>query len=114
MEGKPEFHFGNEFGYLSGVIYPNDFVTAISVTFIGEAYLNFKYAGIIVLGFFGLFFAYFYKKIFSSKKYHIWLFVYLTILPTLLYFGGSFTLYFAGLLKIVPFSYLIGRYCTKK
>jgi hypothetical protein len=113
-KNKPEFHFGNEFGYLSGVIYPNDTITAISVTFIGEAYLNFKFAGALVLGFFGLFFAYFYKKIFSSKRYLVWLYVYLTILPTLLYFGGSFTLYFGGLIKIVPLSYLIGTFCIKK
>lgn len=112
--GKPEFHYGNEFGHAVGILYPRDDITSISVTFIGEAYLNFSFAGVVVIGFFGIFFAYFYKLIFSSKNYLTWLFVYLTILPTLLYFGGTFTLYFGGLIKLVPFSYLIGYYCSKK
>lgn len=113
-ESKPEFHYGNEFGHLIGMLYPKDVVTSISVTFIGEAYLNFRFFGVFVIGAFGLFFGFFYKQIFNSKHYSIWLFIYLVILPTLLYFGGTFTLYFAGLLKLVPFSYLVGYYCLKK
>lgn len=113
-ESKPEFHYGNEFGHLIGMLYPKDFKTSISVTFIGEAYLNFNFFGVFIISFLGIFFGFFYKQIFISKNYEIWLFVYLAILPTLLYFGGTFTLYFAGLLKLVPFIYLIGLYCTKK
>jgi hypothetical protein len=35
--------------------------------------------------------------------------LYLIAIPTLLYVGGTFGLYFGGLIKIIPFYYMIGR-----
>lgn len=108
--GKPDLHYGNEFGYVSGIISPSDTLTSISVTFFGESYLNFGFAGLLPLLIIGFLFGIFYKNINTSKHAETWLLVYAISIPTILYVGGTFALYFGGLIKLLPFYYVVGRF----
>jgi hypothetical protein len=108
--GKPDLHYGNDFGYYAGYLSERDLVTSISVTFFGESYLNFAYLGLIPLLFIGYVFGYIYRKTFASKHIETWLLLYTVLIPTILYVGGTFALYFGGLIKLLPFFYIIGRF----
>ncbi len=107
--GKPDLHYGNDFGYYAGYLSEGDTVTSISVTFFGESYLNLGYFGLIPLLFIGFLFGYIYRKTFASKHIETWLLLYTVLIPTILYVGGTFALYFGGLIKLLPFFYIIGR-----
>jgi oligosaccharide repeat unit polymerase len=97
-EDKPGYHYGNMFGYYSGYLSEGDLKTSISVTFIGEAYNNFKWLAPIVMFLFGMFFTYIYIKAIKNKSVN-WVFLYILTFPVLLYPGGTFVLYFGGLVK---------------
>lgn len=58
----------------------------------------------------GLIFGLIYKQTRVSRRSETALLVYAIMLPTVLYIGGTFALYFGGLLKTLPFYYLIGRF----
>jgi hypothetical protein len=106
---KPELHYGNEFGFVTGYLSADNFTTSISVTFFGEAFLNFGLGGVIPLAAMGFLFGIVYRKIHTSNRQETWLLVYSVCLPTILYIGGTFALYFGGLIRLVPFFYLVGR-----
>lgn len=108
--GKPDFHYGNEFGYVAGFVSTGDTATSISVTFLGESYLNFGLGGVAPLAAMGLIFGLIYKQTLFSSRQETALLVYAIALPTVLYIGGTFALYFGGLLKSIPFFYVIGRF----
>ena len=97
-DDKPNFAYGNEFGHKTGLLSSYNESTSISVTFIGEAYLNFSWLAPIVMLLFGLFFTYFYNKA-KRRKSVEWSFLYILAVPILLYPGGTFALYFGGLVK---------------
>lgn len=107
---KPDIHYGNDFGYVAGFISSDDIRTSISVTFFGEAYLNFGFGGLVPLTIMGFLFGVPYKNINASKRRETWLLVYSVMIPTILYVGGTFALYFGGLIKLLPFFYLVGRF----
>jgi hypothetical protein len=95
---KPDFHYGTDFGQAAGILGPLDWTTSISVTFPGEAYLNFGWSGAAVM----LFMAFAFSSIYyQSRTSSAWLLCYFVALPTLLYIGGTFALYVGGLLKLM-------------
>jgi hypothetical protein len=106
---KPEFHYGGEFGRDAGFIASTDYLTSISVTYFGESYLNFSFFGVIVLLLMSFSFSWLYKKHKTSKHSETWMLCYLIALPSILYIGGTFSLYIGSLLKIIPFYYVLGR-----
>lgn len=97
-DNKPGFHYGNEFGYKAGFIDISNENTSISVTFIGEAYLNFSWVAPLVMVGFGWFFTWLYVSGKRSGSIN-WFLLYILSLPILLYPGGTFALYFGGLVK---------------
>jgi hypothetical protein len=105
--GKPEFHYGNDFGHAAGYLGIDDEATSISVTYFGEAFLNFSWLGGIAMFAIAFIFTTLYKLAAASSDRITGAMMYLLCLPSLLYLGGTFTLYFGGLLKILPFFYLI-------
>jgi len=111
---KPNFSLGTKFGHASGILdYSNKF-TAISVTFIGEAFLNFAWFGIGVWFVFGLIYSKIYMVINRGANNAVLLLMYLLLLPNILYIGGTFTLYFSGLLKLLIIFYFIGIFMLNK
>jgi hypothetical protein len=107
---KPTLHYGNKFGHVAGYLSKSDMETSISVTFFGEAYLNFGIGGLFPLIGIGFIFGFFYYRMQNSARSETWIMIYSIILPTILYVGGTFALYFGGLIKLVPFYYVIGRF----
>lgn len=107
---KPDLHYGNEFGYVAGLVSTRDTATSISVTFFGESYLNFGLGGVAPLAAIGLIFGLIYRQALTSSRRETALLVYSVALPTVLYVGGTFALYFGGLIKALPFFYAIGRF----
>jgi len=106
---KPNLHYGNDFGYLSGIIFAGDSLTSISVSFFGEGFLNFSWFGAGVFFLIGIAFNVIYQQHRSGARTETWIFVYAVTLPTIMYVGGTFALYFGGLIKLIPFAYLLGR-----
>lgn len=106
---KPSLHYGNEFGYEGGFISATDTRTSISVTFIGESYLNFRWVGSVMFVFLGWTFSRVWQNSQSSPNRQTWVLVYLVMLPSLMYLGGTFAMYIGGLFKTVPFYYVLGR-----
>lgn len=104
---KPLFDYGQEFGRVSGFLGVDDDSTSISVTYIGESYLNFGWLGWVPMFGIALFFAALYKRTKVAEDRATWTLLYVISLPSLLYFGGTFATYFGGLLKILPFFFLI-------
>lgn len=104
---KPEFHYGNDFGHAAGYIDFEDEATSISVTYLGEAFLNFSWLGSIVMFGIAFIFTLVYKFARGSRDRITGTVMYLLSLPSLLYLGGTFVLYFGGLLKVIPFFYVI-------
>jgi hypothetical protein len=101
---KPDFHYGTAFGHAAGMIHGADHQTSVSVTFFGEAYLNFLWMGVLVMFVIGIIFSLIYR--FASVGYSrvTWIFLYMLTLPEILYVGGTFALYFSGLFqKLVLF-----------
>lgn len=106
--GKPNLHYGTEFGHAAGYLSNDDWETSISVTYFGEAFLNFGWAGLWPLFVIGLLFGTIYRRAKSSYCGETWLLVYAVMLPTILYIGGTFALHFGGLIKLLPFFFLVG------
>lgn len=108
--GKPDLHYGTDFGQAAGILSSGDWLTSISVTYYGEAFLNFGWVGLFVMLVMGILLGVLYKKATTSAHRETWLLVYVVALPTILYVGGTFALHFGGLLKLLPFFYLLGRF----
>jgi hypothetical protein len=49
-----------------------------------------------------------YRQTLRSPRRETWLLVYASALPVILYVGGTFALTFGGLVKILPFVYVVG------
>lgn len=96
---KPKVMYGNEFGHWAQMIKSSDPFTAISVTLIGEAYLNFHIAGIFVGALLAAIYASFYRfnsRIFSRESSTL---IYAGAAPTILYIGASFALYISAIIQ---------------
>jgi hypothetical protein len=108
---KPDLHYGTQFGHVSGLSYPSDWATSISVSFPGEAFLNLSWGGVLVMFVLGFGFSALY---YAQRRGVRWQFLYLVSLPTLLYIGGTFAIYFSGLAKLLLFFYLISLWITAR
>lgn len=106
---KPDLHYGTEFGQAAEFLSPTDWLTSVSVTFFGEAFLNFGWGGVLPLFFMGGMFGAMYRTARIAARCETWLLVYLTAVPTILYIGGTFALYIGGLVKVLPLFWLVGR-----
>jgi hypothetical protein len=95
---KPTFSYGTEFGHRSGILDTGDDVTSISVTLFGESFLNFGVAGALVSLCIGVIFGVIYRWFRNSRREDA-LFLYVASLKVVVYVGGTFTLYFLGLVK---------------
>jgi hypothetical protein len=95
---KPDFHYGTEFGHAAGLLDPTDPTTSISVSFPGEAYLNFGWGGVLAMMAMAAAFSFFYER---TRRGPIWQLLYMVCLPIVLYIGGTFALYFGGLAKLL-------------
>lgn len=105
---KPDLHYGTEFGHAAGYLSKGDWLTSISVTYFGEAYLNFAWGGVVPVLLMGAVFGWLYRQTLTSKHRETWLLLYLVAMPTILYTGGTFALQVGGLIKLLPFFYVIG------
>lgn len=108
---KPGFHYGTVFGQEAGFIDFTDTTTSVSVTFFGEAYLNFAWFGVFVIFVFGIFFTWLYQKAVRSLNPTMIL-LYMITVPVILYIGGTVALYFGGLAKGLIFYYLLGTFMS--
>ena len=106
---KPNFHYGTEFGHATGIITDsNDWFTSISVTFPGEAFLNFSWFGCVVFLVMGFAYSLLYQWARLSRWSQTGALLYAITLPTILFVGGTFALHIGGLIKFLPFYFLIG------
>src|SRR5262249_4279841 len=105
---KPDLHYGTEFGQAAGLLYLDDWTTSISVTFPGEAFLNFGWFGFIPLFFIGTAYGLLYEATNHSRYQPMWTLLYAITLPTILYLGGTFSLYVGGLIKVFAIYLLLG------
>jgi hypothetical protein len=104
---KPDFHYGTEFGHSSGLLENYDSLTSISVTFIGESFLNFAWLGVIPLVLMGAIFTFIYTQMDRTAHKQTWALIYAVTLPTILFCGGTFALYFGGILKTWTLFYFL-------
>lgn len=112
--GKPDLHYGTEFGHAAGMAGPTDWESSTSVTFVGESFLNLSWAGPAAFLGFGFFFGAIYLRRDRTIFPQTWILLYLLVVPVVLYIGGTFALYFGGLAKLLPFYYVIGRIMTRR
>ncbi|HKY71736.1 MAG TPA: hypothetical protein VJL88_07430 [Nitrospira sp.] len=106
---KPDFHYGTEFGHASGIITnSNDWFTSISVTFAGEAFLNFSWLGCLVFVMLGGVYGLLYEWARRSRLPQTGALLYAITLPTILFLGGTFALHIGGLMKFLPFYLAVG------
>ncbi len=104
---KPYFHYGTLFGHDSGILAVNNLMTSISVTYIGEAFLNFMWAGIVIFIIFG----YVSEKLYLKAKdgiNPIWVLFYMLYFLPMIYVGGTVAMYFGGTIKLFVFYSLVG------
>jgi hypothetical protein len=105
---KPDMHYGTEFGHAAGYLSANDWHTSISVTFVGEAFLNFWWLGFIPFFLIGTIYGFIYNNAERGTHRQTWVLLYAVTLDTLLYVGGTFGGHFGGLLKLWPMYFVIG------
>lgn len=109
---KPSFNFGNEFGHYAGFLHYSDRKTAISLTYFGEAVLNFGWAGAVVFFAYGMFYGYFYRKARDMGSASI--LYYTVLLQVIMFIGGNFILYYGGLIKIFILMYALNYFMLNK
>lgn len=105
---KPDLHYGTEFGHAAGLLYIDDWITSISVTFPGEGFLNFGWLGFIPFLPLGAAYGVLHKASRDSHWVQTATLMYAICLPTILYIGGTFSLYIGGLLKLLPLYGFLG------
>lgn len=105
---KPDLHYGTEFGHAAGLLYIDDWITSVSVTFPGEGFLNFGCLGFVPFFPLGAGYGLLYKATRDSRWEQTSTLLYAVTLPTILYIGGTFSLYIGGLLKLLPMYALLG------
>ena len=113
-KNKPDFSFGTEFGHAAGILDYSNKITSISVTYMGEAFLNFQWLGVFVFFIFGLGFSIIYKWVLLGRKDSTRLLIYILILPSAIYIGGTFAQYFNGLLKLILIFYFLSIFISEK
>ena len=104
---KPAFSYSVEFGHVAGLTETSDWVSATSVTFPGEAFLNFGWLGFLPFMLFGAGYSLIYEIARCSSWKQTGLLLYAMTLPTIVYMGGTFSLFFGTLMKILPFYSLL-------
>jgi hypothetical protein len=111
---KPDFHYGTEFGHASGIITDSDdWFTSISVTFPGEAFLNFSWLGFLIFIALGAAYGLLYEWARHSRWPQTGVLLYAITLPTILFLGGTFALHIGGLIKFLPFYLAAGWFMTQ-
>lgn len=106
---KPDLHYGTEFGHASGLLTDiDDWYTSISVTFAGEAFLNFGWFGCLVFIFTGFGYGLLHEMARESDFRPTALLLYAIALQTVLFLGGTFALFFGGLVKVLPLYAFLG------
>jgi len=111
---KPDLSFGTEFGHASGMLKKTNNVTSISVTYIGEAYLNFGFFGMAIFFLYGIVSSVLYNWVLRRKNSSTRVLIYILILPSAIYLGGTFSLYFCGSIKILILVYFLSKFMTNK
>ena len=112
--GKPYFDYGQEFGRAAGFNGVDDFATSISVSYYGEGYLNFGWAGFIPMIFIGCCFAMVFRCARRAKDRATWTVLYVICLPSVLYFGNTFASNFGGLAKLLPVFFVVCAWMRRR
>jgi hypothetical protein len=105
-KSKPDFELGNYFGRMHGFVSDTNEQTSISVTFVGELVWNFGPWGILGMFFVGIVNAMIYTFL-RPRRSVVGLCVYAAVWPTLAYVGGTFALYYGGMLKAALIVFLV-------
>lgn len=105
---KPLFSYGTEFGQAAGLLDPDDWITSISVTFPGEAFINFGWIGFMPFVLIGVMYSLIYRAHQCWRQEQTGMLLYAITLPTILYIGGTFALFMGGLMKLLLLYSLIG------
>jgi hypothetical protein len=106
---KPDMHYGTDFGHASGLLTDiDDWYTSISVTFVGEAFLNFSWLGCAIFVLTGFGYGLLYERARASRYSPTAVLLYAIALQTILFLGGTFALYFGGLVKVLPLYAAVG------
>jgi len=111
---KPYFDYGQEFGRAAGFNGIDDFATSISVSYYGEGYLNFGWAGFIPMILIGFLFSIVYRCARRAKDRASWTVMYAICLPSVLYFGNTFASTFGGLAKLLPLFFLVCAWMRRR
>ena len=106
---KPSFHYGTEFGHASGILPISNTVTSISVTYFGEAYLNFWWFGSFVFLVLGCGYQWLFEQTGRGSNRQAWKLLYVLTIPTILYVGGTAVLYLLGLIKLYIIYYPVSQ-----
>lgn len=105
--GKPALSYGNEFGSAAGFLPDDDDETSISVTYIGEAFLNFGWFGFLPMVVIGFFYGALFRYAGAARDVIMARAIYIIALPRLLYIGNTFAIDFGGHLKLLPFFVIV-------
>lgn len=111
---KPDFHYGTAFGHAAGMLQSTDNQTSVSVTYFGEAYLNFLWPGVVMMFFIGMIFGLIYKHVLTGYSQATWALLYAVTLPVILYVGGTFALHFSGLLQQIVIFGIIAQFMSRR
>jgi hypothetical protein len=109
---KPQLAYGNAFGNAAGMIgrYRPDQLTSISVTLPGEAFLNFGWAGAVFMAAFGCLYALIYRLYVGAPHSPTRLLLYVIAIPTILYIGATFALFYSTLARLIVFFWVLGKF----
>jgi hypothetical protein len=97
---KPTYHYGTIFGQKAGFLSVSDMTTSISVTYLGETFLNFGRFGWLLFLLAGAIAETFFLMVAHGRNPNGML-LYLLILSPLLYIGGTAAMYTGGLIKLL-------------
>ena len=113
--GKPGIaSFGNVFGRDYGFISPVDYTTSVAMTWVGEMFLNFGWAGIICGFFYGLFYRTIYNYFMKDEKLTPLAAIFYVLTLYYMMRGDMFALQFSGLLKILLVVFVVFMPFMKK
>lgn len=99
-QSKPSSISGQEFGRSIGLVSGGD-STSISISYIGEAWWNFSYFGVLIIILQLFLMNFLFIKAFYTKPSITNVLVYIIFLRTFIYYGGTIGPYFAGALKLI-------------
>jgi hypothetical protein len=87
-----------------------DRITSISVTLPGEAFLNFGWFGTVFMAVLGCAYALIYRLHLGAPRSPTRLLLYVTAVPTMLYIGATFALYYSTLARLLVFFWVLGKF----